>query len=452
MTLVPALLSSSTNGERTSAGTTEATGSLAAERVGPWLDEQQGSWPLAVVLGGDSNPLSFVRSLGRRGIPTLMVESWRSLGTYTRFGEVALLQDLTRRPELWLEFLERVGSRLAEPGILFPTSDRAMLLVARDQERLSRHFRFVVSDAGTVETLVDKRAQYELARSEGVPMPRVDFPVAVEDAARLADEFAYPCLVKPYVSDLARSMLVGTPFAGKKLFVVRSASELVDTYERILGLGVEVMIQELVPGPDNAIFTYLGFWDGAGRERAWVTKQKLRQNPPGFGDGSLQVTVDAPEVAGLSRRFLRSVGYRGFVAIEFKRDVRDGSLRLIEVNPRTESGNQIAIEAGVDFPWIAYRHLTGADAGSEPVTKGRSGVKYVHEQWDLAAFRALRRTGEITFLSWLRSLSGVRARAIWAWDDPMPFLAWIGGSPMLWLGRIRSRLRRTLRRVRPDGS
>jgi D-aspartate ligase len=424
---------------------------LAADRLGPWLDEQKGSQPVAVVFGGDSNPLSFVRSLGRRRIPTLMMESWRAPGTYTRFGEVAVLPDLISHPEAWLEFLEIVGTRLAQPAVLFPTSDRSMLLVAQHHERLERHFRFLVPELETVEGMVDKRAQYELVQREGIPMSRVDFPTSVEDAARIAGEVSYPCLVKPYVSDMARSVLAGTPFGGKKLFVVRSRSELLDTYERIVDLGVTVMIMELVPGPDSAIFGYMGFWDGDRRERAWVVKQKLRQNPPGFGDGSLQITVDAPEVAALSRPLLRSLGYRGFVDIEFKRDDRDGSLRLMEVNPRTVSGNQIAIEAGVDFPWIAYRHLTGADAGSEPVTRGRVGVKYVHEPWDLASFRALRRSGEITFLAWLRSLRGVRARAIWAWDDPMPLLVWMG-IRRLGLGRVRSAVRRASGRRRPARS
>lgn len=421
-------------------GVSDSTARIAAKRLEPWLDENRGPWPLAIVFGGDANPLSYVRSLGRRGIPTLMVDSWRALGTYSRFGEHVLLPPLNDRPDLWLELLDLIGSRLPQPGVLLPTSDRSVVVVARNRERLARQFRFVVPDPETVEALVDKRAQYELAQREGIPMPRVDFPDSLDDTKTLAEEVAYPCLVKPYVSDTARSALDGTPFGGRKLFVARSAAELVETYERIVDLGVAVMIQELVPGPDDALYGYLGFWDGDGRERAWLTKRKLRQNPPGFGDGSLQITVDEPEVAELSRRLLSSLGYRGLVATEFKRDARDGSFRLIEVNPRSPTSNQMAITAGVDFPWLAYCHLTGADDGA--TTNGRAGVKWVHEPWDLAAFRALRRTGDISLRSWLGSRRGVRSRAIWARDDPMPLLAWLGLSPQLWLGGVRSKLRR----------
>jgi len=46
----------------------------------------------------------------------------------------------------------------------------------------------------------------------------------------------------------------------------------------------------------------------------------------------------------------------------------------------------------------------------------------VHEEWDLGAFLRLRRAGRLTLRQWLRSVRGCRARALGAWDDPMPLL------------------------------
>ncbi len=393
----------------------------AASRLRRWLDEGRGSPPLAVILGGSCNGLSFARSLGRRGIRTLVVDSERALGTYTRFGRVVLLPSADRRPEVWVRFLELVGSRLAEPGVLLPTSDVHTLLVARNAERLGRSFRSLVPDAPVLEQLIDKRSQYELARAAGVPIPSVRFPESLDEAARAADEMSYPCILKPYRSHTARAAL-----AGQKVVLVDSKAELIGSFARISELGVPLMIQEIVPGKDSALFGYLAFWDRDGQERAWVTKRKLRQYPPGYGDGSLQMTVDAPEVAELSRTLLRACGYRGFVGVEFKLDGRDGSYRLMEINPRTVSGNQLAVTAGVDFPWIGYRYLTGVDSGSGAAVHGRSGVRYVNEEWDVQAYLALRRSGEISFGRWIDSVRGVRAVAIGAWDDPGPLLVGLG--------------------------
>jgi len=189
--------------------------------------------------------------------------------------------------------------------------------------------------------------------------------------------------------------------------------------ELVAGGSSEFMVQELVPGDDTSLFGYLAFWDEESRERAWLTKQKLRQSSA-FGDGAYQATVDAPEVAALARRLLSAIGYRGFVGVEFRRDPRDGVYKLMEINPRTVSGNQMAISAGVDFPWIGYRFLTAGTLAPADVAAYRRGVHYVNEEWDFRAYLGLRGKGGPTLGQWLRDLRRAEARAIGAWDDPRP--------------------------------
>jgi D-aspartate ligase len=387
----------------------------AARRLEPWLRKIRGTSALAVILGGSCNGLSLARSLGRRGIPTLLLDSDRLLGTYTRYGKVVLLPPGDSE---WIPFLEFVGSRLSLPGVLFATSDLHTLLVSQHREMLQRHFRFLIADAQVLERIVNKRCQYEDALAAGIPIPASHFPESLEQVRDLAAGLAYPCLLKPYRSHSARAKL-----AQKKVVMVHSSAELTAAYAQITAMNVPLMIQEIIPGPESALFGYLGFWDEQGRERAWVTKQKLRQYPPHFGDASLQVTVDAPQVAELSRRLLRAFNYRGFVGVEFKFDLRDQTYRLMEINPRTVSGNQLAITAGVDFPWIGYQHLSGVELAAAP--SFRRQVKYVNEEWDIQAYLALRKSAAINLRSWLGSLWGVRAKAIAAWDDPMPLLAGI---------------------------
>lgn len=345
-----------------------------------------------------------------------MAESERFLGTYTRHGKVLMLPAVDESAPRWIEFLAFVGSRLDRPGVLLPTSDAHTLLVSRHRAMLQRDFRFVLPDPRTLGQIVDKRSQYGIAQATGIPVPESHFPESLDEVKRLADRIAYPCLLKPYRSHEARKRL------SEKLVVARSASELLSRYAALESRGLPLMVQEVVPGGDSALFGYLAFWDEAGRELAWVTKRKLRQFPAQYGDGSLQVTVDAPEVAELSRRLLRAFDYRGFVGVEFKRDARDDSYRLIEINARAVSGNQLAISAGADFAWIAYQSLTGVELDPRSERRFRVGVTYLNEEWDVQAYLAMRRTGALNLASWLRSLRGVEARALGAWDDPLPLV------------------------------
>ncbi len=371
--------------------------------------------PLAVILGTSWNGLSFARSLGRRGVPVLLLESKRNLGSHTRYGKVLALPAPDDDPEAWMATLRSVGSRLTDRGVLVPMGDAHALLLSRHEEELRSWFRFVVPPRRSVEQIVDKRQQYAVAREAGIAVPNTHFPESAEEVRALSAQMPFPCLLKPYTSHIAQRKL------GEKVLVARSAAGLVSGYERLAALEVPAMVQEMVPGGDRALFGYLALWDSDGRELAWLTKQKLRQHPPRFGNGSIQVTVESPEVAELSRRLLRAFDYRGYVGVEFKLDAATGTHYLMEINPRTVSGNQMAISAGVDFPWIGYRYLTGAEGGAGPPPAFRPGVKFVNEELEAQTYLERRRSEGMTLRRWARSLRGVTARAVWAWDDPLPF-------------------------------
>jgi len=391
----------------------------STKRLSRWLGTLPQSRPLAVIFGGSVNGLSFVRSLARRGVPTLLLETERLIGTYTRYGKVHFLPDAGEDTQSWIDFLELVGSKLKQPGVLFPTSDLHNVLIAEHEEVLGRAYRFVVPMADTMERIVNKRLQYETASASGIPIPPSFFPQSVNEVEEVAAQVSYPCILKPYKSHVGRKKMV------EKVALAESPEQLVNQYANVAAPGVEFMVQDIIPGGDDALFGYLAFWDSQGTERAWLTKQKLRQSAR-FGDGSYQITVAAPEVADLSRRLLAAFGYRGFVGVEFKYDQRDASFKLMEINPRTVSGNQLAISAGVDFPWLGYQYLAGSAISPAEWGPFKPGVRYVNEEWDLRAYLRLRENGNLTLAGWIRSLLQSEAKAIGSWKDPWPLLVTAG--------------------------
>jgi predicted ATP-grasp superfamily ATP-dependent carboligase len=289
-------------------------------------------------------------------------------------------------------------------------------LFAENSASLEPYFRFPVLPAGLARKLVSKRFQAEYAGRVGVPTPLTRSPDSADEAERLADELTYPCILKPDYSRSGARVL-----SGRKLLVVDSPRELLDAWAALNADHISCVVQEIVPGPDTALVSYLGFWDGEGRERASITKRKLRQFPALYGNGSIQRTEDLPLVAEYSRRLLQALDFRGFAGVEFKEDPRDGSLKFIEINPRSSAMNELAVVAGVDFPWIAYRSLAGQFAPTEPPAF-RAGVTCVNEEWDVQAFLEQYRAGEISFGEWRKSLRGAH-RIIAARDDPKPFVA-----------------------------
>ena len=320
-------------------------------------------------------------------------------------------------PQIWLDILDRTATLGGGSPALFALSDAHCAFVARHAPLLARSFRFVLPGEQAMRRILDKRQQYSAAEAAGIRVPPTFYPEETEDLARLATELDYPVILKPCTAHVGRPKI-----ANRKVLVVHSAAELMPAYASCTASGARFMVQTIVSGDDDAIFWYSGFWDEQCRERAWFTVQKLRQFPPGFGDGSFQRTVDAADVLQQSRRLLEAFRYRGLVMVEFKRDARDGRCTLMEINPRTVSGNQLGIHAGVDLPWIAYRHLVGLDSPEARQPAFRRNVTYVNEEWDVQAFAALRRSGALTLVAWIRSLVKARAWALFAWNDPLPLL------------------------------
>jgi D-aspartate ligase len=239
------------------------------------------------------------------------------------------------------------------------------------------------------------------------------------DIVRLAREtIGFPCVLKPRFSDLW-----DRHHTGVKLTVSRDAEELHHNYRRMLQTGETVLLQEFIPGDDSALHGYLAYYGANGLPLAAFTKQKLRQYPPTCGNGSLMISTKNREIAQVSENILNTLAYQGLVSIEYKWDYRDQRYKLIEINPRSVSWNQLAIDCGVDFPYIAYRNILGVDAPT--TTDYRSGIKYLHLGWDVQSLLAQRRNGSLTILKWLSSLRGVRSLAVFNLRDIKPFLAYV---------------------------
>jgi predicted ATP-grasp superfamily ATP-dependent carboligase len=157
--------------------------------------------------------------------------------------------------------------------------------------------------------------------------------------------------------------------------------------------------------------------------------RRRRQHPPEFGRASTFVeTVEEPLLEQLSERFLRSIGYYGLVELEYKRDERDGTLKLLDVNARTWGYHTLGARAGVDFPALLF-----ADQVGEPVTpcRARAGVRWVRLATDLPTAAVEAAAGRLEWRAYLRSLGRADTEAVFSRKDPLPGLVELALLPYL---------------------
>jgi predicted ATP-grasp superfamily ATP-dependent carboligase len=390
--------------------------------------------------------LALTRSLGRRGVPVYRFHPDRTLVDLTsRYCTHVPCPNLYDDPAGLVEALADFAKQRGTRPVLFPASDGAAQFIADNTRALKEHFRLTSPNAARIGRTQHKRTLIETARSLGVPVPQTYFPASASELPEIAGRVSYPVIVKPvYSPDWKRSEFISA-FGRTKALEISGPAELIDSCGRLIAFGGPFMIQEIVPGPDENLVTFLGYVGEDGAVLAGCTRKKLRQYPPGFGYCSLTESVDDPEVMDLAMELLRALDYSGIGCVEFKRDARDGTPKLIEINTRAVRTSMLAIAAGVDFPWIAYRDCVSPGTVS-PVLLAKVPVRWVHLRDEVWAALSLIRRRELSVLQWLGGFVGKPiVVAEFSWDDMRPGLLCWASIPH----RLVSKLFRRLPRSEP---
>lgn len=386
--------------------------------------------PPAFVFGMTVNGLSVLRSLGRRGVECYGLDSDDAkIGFFSRYcSRRVFLGDPLDDPEGVMAVVRRLVSQRDSRPVLFVTSDDYLDLFAGRYGEIEELFLHALPRPEVIELILDKRKLALAAERAGVPFPRTVGAGALDGPGPLAADFAFPVIIKPAASHLGRR---NDLFRKCKAQLVPDRPSLEAALWAGREAGIELLVQEHVPGPDSEIYLFYAHYPVSGGPPTVFTKRKLRQYPVHLGYGCANESVREPEVVRLGRRLMGSLPYRGLGGVEFKRDSRDGIFRLIEVHGRTPMTGGLAAASGLDLPWIAYCDLTGEKTD---IPAGfAEGVKWFRVRHDLAALRQYRREGSLSIASWLRSYRGRRVFSTFDRRDPFPLLkrlVWEGLGPV----------------------
>jgi D-aspartate ligase len=384
----------------------------------------------AYVLGGYEAGLAVIRSLGAAGVPVIAV--WSSELERARHSRNVKLSVRAPHPwhesEAYVELLLELGSRVGR-GLLIPTTDEAVSAVGRAKEELETRHAVACPPWPVVERFLDKHLTYECARELGVPLPLTVLPGSAEELERLAANLPYPVVVKPRLGHLYRDAF------GVKLTKASDRGELVSAWRRSERAGIGTVIQEFVPGSESEGANYNAYLVD-GEPAVEVTARKVRLSPPDLGYPMVVVSGHVPEVIDPARRLLRGMGMSGFANVEFKRDTRDGTYKLMEVNGRPNMSGLLSIRCGIDFPLLTYRHVVLGD----PPSPGRGGgreerVYWINDGPDVWAGIQGVRAGKSSLRNFLEPYLCPHVFASLSLADPGPFAA-------LALAKLRSVARR----------
>jgi predicted ATP-grasp superfamily ATP-dependent carboligase len=367
----------------------------------------------AVVLGASYGGLAILRSVGRRGIPTWVLDShtWE-VGMHSRYAKPVALPDASTEAEAWTDFLLSAGQTLNRRPVIFVAGDPQLEILSANRNELRKYYDFLVPDAVTLDRIADKRSQYQWLQQEGFELPKTLLPASTAEAMDQAAEIGFPCVAKPAFSHRWTSV------SPTKLVVVQNTEQVAAAYQAMIEVEAGFVLQEYIEGADDQLHNDLTYLDSQANPLATFTKRKVRQYPEQFGNGSIHVSVDHPHSAQNTQDIFRRLGYVGFGTIEYKLDPRDGVMKLIEINPRLVSGLQLAVHCGCDLPWIAYQDITGIDPS--PIPEFRHGVQFLNVGWELQRVWHEPSRSPLKWLGFVATLARSRAFGALSLSDPGP--------------------------------
>lgn len=369
----------------------------------------------AIVLGSNYYiGLSIIRCLGKEGVDVYAMDySKHAYGAKSKYLKDQLIVPHYKDDKALLSYLVDYGQKQAAKPVLFPSADAYVAFMDKHMKTLKDYYLFPMSDQGLWSKLMCKDDLRDLCDLHGVKVPYT-MMAGSYNLNMFEDNIGFPCLLKPTESPSF------VAFYRQKMFVCHNHEELQEAMIKTAVDGFDMMIQQIISGPDSHVATYDVYLDQSSRVTHAVTCNKLRQFPINYGASSYTIQKEIPELHEIGQAFLEAVAYKGFAEIEFKKNEKDGQYYLIEVNTRTTTLNEMLYKVGINFPMVAYKDLLGQEIGCHIIHESK-GIAFRYHIEDLISVYKYIKTKQLNIWSYFKSLRRKKVYAIWQIGDPKPY-------------------------------
>lgn len=364
------------------------------------------------------NGLGHLRGLGREGYPCIVIDPEEdALCFYSKYAlpyQCGKCFSMTIEEEkALLKEIQEIGAALKKinkvPVLFLIGSEVLLPFVIKYFSELEQSFIFT-ADYKNQFTLEDKKTQLETAERCGIDIPKSFFVSNEDDFLACSKKLGFPYLLKP------RGGKVFFSEFGRQAFRIENITDMKEVFERVKHY--DLILQEEIPGPDENLFTLGSYVDKQGVPRALFTGKKIKSNRD-LGTCTMGIGVESPEVKEIGIRFLKESNYHGASQIELKLDERDKKYKFIEINNRLWKWHSLAIESGVNIPYIQF-----LDSIGESVEGVEQDQIYERRWWlsiaDIYTMFSEMKSEENHLQKFIRDIDFDFVDGIGSWDDPLP--------------------------------
>lgn len=287
--------------------------------------------------------LSAVRSLGKKGIYVIAGSSFKYSQSFcSKYCSGKVVYPTPRDEDAFVRFMLRY-IKDNKIDVLLPIGYLTTATLSKHRDEFCQYTKLPIANEVSMKIACNKDKTMEFAKKLGVKIPKV--------YGKAEEVENFPIVVK------------GIKESGNILYI-NSPEELVKVKT------TESLIQEYIPGEGYGFFSLFN----KGRVRAIFMHKRIREYPITGGPSTAAESIYDQELKDIGLKLLEDLNWHGVAMVEFKKDARYGDFKLMEINPKFWGSLDLAIAAGVDFPYLAVKMAIEGDV--EPILTYKVGLKF----------------------------------------------------------------------------
>jgi predicted ATP-grasp superfamily ATP-dependent carboligase len=305
--------------------------------------------------GNQRSTLALTRALGKKGLYVTVGECISpSLSSKSKYCRHAIVypSPATDSQAFQQAILKEVSKRSYQ--VLFPMTDLVITSIFEIKDKLAQFVKIPIPDEVAYHTATDKSRLLKLAQKLNIPIPKTFFVEELVQLEEISKKISYPAVIKPSYSGMF------SPNGWRRLGVeyAFSPEELLEKYKIIHEKIPFPLIQEKIEGKGYGIFLLFHQKE----VKATFAHRRIREKPPSGGVSVLResIPLESP-MYDYAVSLLRNLSWSGVAMVEFKIDAKDHIPKLMEINGRFWGSLQLAVDSGVNFPYLLYQAVVGEE-------------------------------------------------------------------------------------------
>ena len=350
--------------------------------------------------------LPFMKAFRELGCEvTLLCNSKLDLGYWSRLSKNKIVGICN--PDRYEESSEFICNLIKTNryDIVVPLVDFSAKILSENKQELSKYAFIASNDADVFRLSQDKLSVMDICQRNGIPCPKTLLNInSVGDV--LKSEINFPIVVKPR-----------TGYGARGFHCFQTKDELL-SFEDLENIS-NYVVQEYIPQTNSNLSVCL-IIDNGGKVQASFTYCSRRWYPIKGGTGTLNELVDRPDAEGICEKLASMLSLKGIVGFDLIDDKRDGTAKVIEVNPRILACAKIGFIAGIDQAKMILELAFANEVEPQIVKRKKIFVRMT----------------QIDFVWFLKSHERWKAKPSWfkisntydqtfSWTDPLPWFAFL---------------------------